>query len=69
MNILSWNCQGCGNLRAVTVLSHLVREKSPKILFLIETKQTVDEMRRIQANLQYQLMLAIPCIWRAGGLA
>ena len=35
----------------------------------METKQIVDEMRRIQAKLQYQLMLAVLCIQRAGGLA
>ena len=35
----------------------------------METKQIVDEIRRIQAKLQYQLMLAVPCIRRASGLA
>ena len=44
MKILSWNCRGLGNQRAVDVLSHLVREKAPKILFLMETKQSIDEM-------------------------
>ena len=46
-----------------------MREKAQKILFLMETKQIVDEMRRIQAKLQYELMLAVLCIRRAGGLA
>lgn len=35
----------------------------------METKQTVDEMRNIQAELHYDSMLAVPCIRRAGGLA
>ena len=35
----------------------------------METKQTVDEMRRIQAKLQYHSMLAVLCVRRAGGLA
>lgn len=69
MNILSWNCRGLGNLRAETVLSHLVRDKAPQVLFLMETKQTVDEMRRIQADLHYRSMLVVLCIRRAGGLA
>ena len=51
MIVLSWNCRGLENLRAGTVLSHLVRRKAPDILFLMETKQTVDEMKLIQANL------------------
>ena len=68
MNILRWNCRGLGNLRAATVLSHLVREKAPNVLFLMETKQTVDEMRKTQADLKYDSMLAVPCVHRAGGL-
>ena len=69
MNLLSWNCSGLGNQHAVDVLSHLVREKSPKVLFLMETKQSVEEMRRIQADLPYCCMLAIPREQRRGGLA
>ena len=42
-------------------------EKAFKILFLMETKQTVDEMRRIQADLQYHSMLPVPCVRRADG--
>ena len=67
MNILSWNCLRFGNLRATTVLSLLVREKAPKVLFLME--KTVDEMRKIQGELRYDSMLAVLCVHRAGGLA
>ena len=35
----------------------------------METKQIVDEMRRIQADLHYRSMLVVLCILRAGGLA
>ena len=48
MIILSWNYRGLGNLWAVEVLSYLMREKAPKVLFLMETKQTVKEMKWIQ---------------------
>ena len=47
MKILSWNCRGLGNQTAVDVLSNLVREKAPNVLFLMETKQSMAEMRRI----------------------
>jgi len=53
MKILNWNCRALENQQAMDVLSHLVREKAPKILFLMETKQSVDEMRKIQADLPY----------------
>ena len=62
MIILSWNNCGLGNQCAVNVLSHLVREKAPTILFLMETKQTVKEMRQ-------DSMLAVPCLGRKGSLA
>ena len=69
MIVLSWNCRGLGNQRAVNVLSHLVKEQASKVLFLMETKQTVDEMRWIQNYLHYVSMLAGPCLGRRGGLA
>ena len=67
MNALSWNCQGLGNQRAVNVLSNLVREKRPKIVFLMETKQTVDEMRNLKEELHYQGGLVVPYDKRWGG--
>ena len=66
MNLISWNCQGFGNQLAVEVLSHLVREKASKVLFLMETKQIVNEMQWIQASLPYSCMLAIPSVRRCG---
>ena len=50
-------------------LYSLVRGKAPNILFLMETKQTIDGMKLIQADLHYDSMLAVPCVRRAGGLA
>ena len=69
MIIISWNYQGLGNLCVVTILSHLVREKAPYVLFLMETKQTIEEMKKIKKDLRYDGMLAVPCVWRARGLA
>ena len=69
MIILSWNCRGLGNLRAVEVLSYLMREKAPKVLFLMETKQTVKEMKWIQNELHFDAMLVVACLGRRGGLA
>lgn len=69
MNLLSWNYRGLGNQTAVEVPSHLVREKAPKVLFLMETKLSGDEMWRIQVDLPYRCMLAVPSVLRSGGLA
>ena len=50
MIVLSWNCRELENLCVGTVFSYLVRGKAPDILFLMETKHTIDEMKLIQAN-------------------
>ena len=67
MKIMSWNCQGLGNQRAVDVLSHLVREKVPKILFLMETKQSISKMKQIQAGLPYRCMFVVLSIREVEG--
>ena len=69
MIIISWNCWGLGNQRAVNALTYLVGEKAPKVLFLMEIKQIVDEMRRFQNDLHFDSMLAVPCLGRRGRLA
>ena len=53
MNLLNWNCCGLRNQTAVGILSHLVREKAPSVLFLMETKQSAEEMQRVQADFPY----------------
>ncbi|KAK9989376.1 hypothetical protein SO802_029615 [Lithocarpus litseifolius] len=69
MIIMSWNCRGLGNRRAIQVLTDLVRKKGPKILFLMETKLTVSEMQSIKAELEFPSMLAVSSVRRNGGLA
>lgn len=65
----NWNCWGLRNLYEEKAISHLVRGKSIKVLFLMETKQSVHEMKKLQENLRYQSVLAVPSIRRSGGLA
>lgn len=72
MNALSWNCRGLGNQHAVSVLSHLVREKAPKIVFLMDTKQTVDEMQKIKDELNFKEdllyhVMEVGVAWRCFG--
>ena len=51
------------------VISHLMQVKAPKILFLMETKQSLEEMKRIQDDLPYRCMFMVPSIRRSGSLA
>ena len=69
MIAISWNCRGLRNLRVENAISHLVREKDLGVLFPVETKQFVDEMKKLQDDLRYQSMLAVPSIQKSGGLA
>ena len=69
MTLISWNYQGLGNQRGVNILSHLVRKKAPNVLFFMEIKRIVEEMRWIQEDLPYRCMLAMPSTQRKGGLA
>lgn len=38
MNVLSWNCRGLGNPRAIQFLMGLVGQKKPCFVFLCETR-------------------------------
>ncbi|MCI72567.1 RNA-directed DNA polymerase (Reverse transcriptase), partial [Trifolium medium] len=38
MKLISWNCRGLGNPTAVRALKKLIKDQSPDIVFLMETK-------------------------------
>lgn len=69
MIILNWNYRGLWKQHVIDVLSQLAGEKSPNVLFHMETKQSINEMRWVQVRLPYRCMLAVPSIRRSGGLA
>ena len=50
-------------------LSPCEGKSSQGFFFLMETKQLVEEMRRIHADLPYRCMLIVPSEQRRGGLA
>ncbi|KAL4650210.1 hypothetical protein ACB092_01G070400 [Castanea dentata] len=68
MIIISWNCRELGNQRAVDVLTNLVRSKGPNVLFLMETKWSISEMRKLCYDLNFQSVLAVLCDDQSGGL-
>ena len=47
----------------------LGKNKGPTILFLMETKLTVNEMQTIKTELDFPSMLCVPNVRRSGGLA
>jgi exonuclease III len=38
MKLISWNCRGLGNATAVRALKKLIKDQTPDIVFLMETK-------------------------------
>jgi hypothetical protein len=69
MNILSWNCQGLGNLEAVLALHNLVKTQEPKVLFLMETKLDSKRMEGIRVKLRFKFCFSVPSLGRSGDLA
>lgn len=69
MIVINWNCRGLGNRQAVEVLTKLVRQKIPIILFHMETKLPIREMETIKTKLGYPSMLVVSSEGRKGGLA
>ena len=51
MSIMSWNCRGLGNPWAVQALKRAIKKEDPSLVFLMETKLEVDEMKRVQQEI------------------
>jgi hypothetical protein len=47
----------------------MVKEKKPKIVFLMETKARAKRMERVRSQLGFEYMLVVDCVGRSGGLA
>jgi exonuclease III len=68
MSILSWNCQGLGNHRAVRDLHQMMKEKRPVLVFLMETKLCNKKAEFLQIKLHFDYMFVVDCVGRSGGL-
>jgi exonuclease III len=69
MKILSWNCQGSGNLRTVRALKKLITSQNPDIVFLMETKQLSSNLNFLSYFRDTYNMKIIDCITSGGGRA
>jgi hypothetical protein len=68
MICLSWNCRGLGNPQAVRDLHHLVKEKKPTLVFLMETKFFNKNCDFLRIKLGYDFMFVVDSVGRSGGL-
>jgi hypothetical protein len=69
MKILSWNCRGLSRPTAVRSLRLLIRENSPEILFLSETKSSPSQVSSILNSLGFFLICQVAPVGSRGGLA
>lgn len=53
MSCLSWNCRGLGKARTVQVLTDLVRDQNPDVLFLSETISGANKIEEIRVKLGF----------------
>lgn len=68
MKILSWNCQGLGNPRAVQALRRLVVAKGPTIVFLSETRCNRSYFTSLSIQFGFDDFFAVDACGKSGGL-
>lgn len=73
MKLLSWNCRRLGNRATIRALDKILQSEKPDIVFLMETKLSTSEMRKINVTrLHFEGCLAVDCeglpTSRRGGL-
>lgn len=64
-----WNCRGLGNAATVRELSSLVRELGPKFVFLCETRQNIEKVRRLRNRIGLKGCTGVSSEGMSGGLA
>ena len=51
ISIMSWNCRGLENPWAVQALKGVIRREDSSLVFLMETKLNVEEMRKVKRDI------------------
>lgn len=69
MNCMAWNCRGIGNAATVRDLCALVKEAGSHIVFLSETRQKVDRVKRLRSRLGLKGFVGVNYEGMSGGLA
>ena len=60
MSCLSWNCCGIGNPQIEDKPVAMVRNKDPKLVFLMETKVDKVVLERIGRKIQFSNLFIVP---------
>ncbi|XP_058732856.1 uncharacterized protein LOC131604433 [Vicia villosa] len=68
MKILSWNCRGLSNPRAIPNHRKLAHEHRPEVLFLSKTLAKSQKLEHIRVILKFEACLSIDVEGRSGGI-
>ncbi|XP_042952171.1 uncharacterized protein LOC122289257 [Carya illinoinensis] len=68
MKTLSWNCRGLGNPRTVQDLCHMVEDKKPSVVFLMETKLRKTKAESLRRRLKFEGCMVVEAVGLKGGL-
>ena len=69
MNLLSFNCRGGGNPRTAGEIVTLVQSHSPTLVFLCETRQKKEKIKRLRGRLGLRGFAGMDSEGLSGGLA
>ena len=69
MSVLAWNYQGLWTPPTIRTLTEEVKVKNPILVFLAETKATIDRMKGFQHKLGFTQGIIVPSDGKSGGLA
>ena len=68
MSLLAWNCWGLGSASTVCSLTDVVKFLDPVLVFLSETKASLNRIKGIQRKLNFTQGITVPSDGRSGGL-
>jgi exonuclease III len=69
MSALCWNCQGLEIPQTVRDLCQLVKEKKPRLVFLMETKMINKKIEFLRYKLGFDQIFVVDSVGRSEGLA
>ncbi|XP_074360389.1 uncharacterized protein LOC141701635 [Apium graveolens] len=69
MCLLSWNCRGLGNPRAVRVLRDILKTHQPELIFLSETLSVGNKIAELSSMFGFSNFFSVDRQGRGGGIA
>ena len=69
MRTLDWNYQSVGKTPTIRALRVLIREESPKVVFIAKSKSKLRNIERIRSSTGFVEKFCVDLVGKSGGLA